>query len=113
MEEKTTATMRILLPFQGWCVEARGLHEHYKLAEFLKARKRRNSYNNQTCFIFCPQCDNELTGSKSYEFFRICNDGQFEFYKCSKCSKQTRWDFDTFPIPVCSDVYISSPKSNV
>jgi len=99
-EEKQKATIRLLLPFQGWCVDARGLHEHYSLSHFFTALKRRNDYNNQNTKCFCPHCDNELCGSNSYEFFRQTERGGFEYYKCQKCNNESVWDFDSFPCPI-------------
>lgn len=100
---KSKAKIRLLLPFQGWCVEARGLHVHYPLLSLREALRKKTLYNSQTTKCFCPQCDNELCGSDSYGFLRKTEKGNFEVYKCSKCSEQSFWDFDTYPVPFLVD----------
>lgn len=91
------AKLRIMIPwfFNGICVEARGLHEHFKIKEIIKAFKCKNRYNKLITKCFCPKCDNELCGSNSYQFYRVSNNGNFEYFKCSKCGTESKWDFDS------------------
>lgn len=103
--QKEKATIRVLHPFQGWCVDARGLHKHFSFFNFIDAFKTRNRYNSMTCLIFCPQCDNELCGSNSYKFFRVSDKGNTEHYQCSCCGTESKWDFDSFPAPVLVTPY--------
>lgn len=56
-------------------------------------------YGDQKTFCWCD-CGNELCSSDSHTgsgLIRI-QDG-FEFYKCSKCGEESRWDFDA-PCPI-------------
>lgn len=59
-------------------------------------------YGKQITFCWCD-CGNELCSSNSHKFCRVANYGQgikeIEFYKCSNCGKESKWDFDT-PSPV-------------
>lgn len=48
----------------------------------------------QTCFCYCPKCDNELISSNSF-----IEDTDYVYYKCSKCGTKSKWDFD-FPCPI-------------
>lgn len=88
------AKLRLMHPFQCWCLYGRGIHKHFKLIDLFKAIKEKNRYNNQRTKCFCPRCDNELCGSSSYLFYRESDKGNFEFYKCSKCGEESKWDFD-------------------
>lgn len=92
------AKIRLLHPFQCWCLNGRGIHKHFKLSDFFIARKECLRYNNQKTKCFCPQCDNELCGSNSW----IASQDKrldIEFYKCSKCGNASKWDFGS-PCPV-------------
>lgn len=99
------AKIKMLIPFQGWCVDARGLHKHFSLFDLRKALKEKSIYNSLTCKVFCPKCDNELCGSNSYKFFRVSDKGDTEHYECSQCSTRSKWDFDSFPAPVLVTPY--------
>ena len=48
----------------------------------------------QTTFIYCPKCNNELI--KNGNFIK---DTDLVYYKCSKCRKESKWDFDA-PTPI-------------
>lgn len=98
-EKTNRAKIRLIMPFQGWCVDGRGFHKHFPILSLIKAIQAKNKYNNQGTKCFCPKCDNELCGSDSYLFFRQSSQGDFEFYKCSKCGTESKWDFDSFPFP--------------
>jgi hypothetical protein len=100
------ATVRLMHPFQCWCLSGRGRHEHFRLRDFFKAIKARNKYNNQGTKCFCPKCDNELCGSGSY-IDNMCDQNRFEHYKCSKCGKESKWDFD-MPCPFLVEDTMSS-----
>jgi Zn-finger protein len=54
--------------------------------------------STQTTFCYCPKCNNELCGSNSF-----IEDLDYVYYKCSKCGHGTKWDFDTWMIPVIVD----------
>lgn len=56
-------------------------------------------YGKQTTFIWCD-CGNELCSTNSHTGSGLqgIQDG-FEFYKCSKCGEESRWDFDA-PVPI-------------
>ena len=98
----TKAKLRLMMPFQCWCIKGRGLHKHYKITELFKARKELKRYNSQSCKCFCPSCDNELCGSNSW----ICSQGKdlcIEFYKCSSCGTASKWDFGS-PAPLLIEV---------
>lgn len=47
----------------------------------------------QSCFCYCD-CGNELISSNSF-----VKDTDFVYYKCSKCGRESKWDFD-FPCPI-------------
>lgn len=54
-------------------------------------------YGNQSTFIWCD-CGNELCSSNSY--IDLHNDiNPFEYYKCSTCGVESKWDFDA-PCPI-------------
>jgi len=87
------AKLRLMHPFQCWCLEGRGIHKHYPLIKLFKAIKEKNRYNNQNTKCFCPKCDNELCGSNSY--INLYNDlNRLEYFKCSECGEESKWDFD-------------------
>lgn len=90
------AKIKFMLPFQGWCVSARGLHEHFKILDLRDAIRFRNAYNKLGTRCFCPNCDNELCGSNSFMY-----DNLFVRYKCTKCGDISDWDFDNSPVPIC------------
>lgn len=49
-------------------------------------------YGNQKTFCWCD-CGNELCSSNSY--VDLMNDiNRYEYYKCSKCGQDSKWDFD-------------------
>ncbi len=48
----------------------------------------------QGTFCYCPVCNNELVGTKSF----LKDDG-LVWYKCSRCGSRSVWDFD-FPSPL-------------
>ena len=54
-------------------------------------------YGNQRTFCWCD-CGNELCSSNSYQD-QMCDQNRFEYYKCSKCGRESKWDFDT-PVPI-------------
>lgn len=92
------AKIKFLIATQIWCVDGRGLHKHFRFFEILKAIKEKSRYNNQRTKCFCPKCDNELCGSNSYQ--NLMNDlNRYEYFKCSKCGEESKWDFDT-PVPI-------------
>lgn len=91
--EKDSCKLRLVHPFQCWCLSARGLHKHFKLKDYFKALKEKNRYANQRTKCYCPKCDNELCGSGSY--LNLYNDiNRLEYYKCSNCKEESSWDFD-------------------
>lgn len=50
-------------------------------------------YKEQRTFIYCD-CGNELITSNSF-----IKDTDFVYYKCSRCGKESKWDFDA-PVPI-------------
>lgn len=52
----------------------------------------------QRTFCYCPECRNELCSSNSF-----VKDTDYVYYKCSKCGHDSKWDFDTWMIPVVVD----------
>lgn len=50
----------------------------------------------QYTFCYC-KCGNELISSNSF-----LKDTDFVYYKCSKCGRISKWDFD-FPCPILVD----------
>lgn len=50
-------------------------------------------YGNQRTFCWCD-CGNELCSTDS-----LVKDEAYVEYKCSKCGKESKWDFDT-PVPI-------------
>lgn len=55
-------------------------------------------YGNQTTFIWCD-CGNELCSTNSHTGSGDpVTQPDFEFYKCSKCGHESRWNFGT-PVP--------------
>lgn len=76
-----------------WLLKGRGIQKRFKILELFKAIKEKNRYNNQRTKCFCPRCDNELCGSNSY--INLYNDlNRLEYFKCSKCGEESKWDFD-------------------
>lgn len=49
----------------------------------------------QTCFVYCPMCQNELVSSDS---FVEDKDGIIK-YKCDNCGNVSFWDFAHYPVP--------------
>jgi len=96
---KNQAKVSLLIPFQGWCLEGRGIHKHYGLFEVFKAFKEKKRYNNQRTKCFCPTCDNELCGSDSHLRSVSTERGYFEMYQCSCCTTKSVFDFDA-PVPI-------------
>jgi len=63
--------------------------------------------NEQTTFLKCTECGNELSGSGSF----ISDDESGVKYKCTDCGRESVWNFDIFPIPVeMIDGKYPSPK---
>jgi len=61
----------------------------------------------QTLFIYCSKCGNELFASGSF----ISDDENGVKYKCTDCGWESVWNFDLFPIPVeMVDGKYPSPK---
>lgn len=62
----------------------RKLYEWYRL-----------KFKNQTCFVYCPKCRNELVSSNSL----VEDNGYIVKYKCDKCGNISFWDFASYPMP--------------
>ena len=58
---------------------------------YIKARRP----PKQTCFVYCPNCHNELVSSNS---FVEDHDGIVE-YKRDMCGWVSFWDFAHYPVP--------------
>lgn len=56
-------------------------------------QKMKVATTEQTCFIYCPECNKEMT-SKS-----ILEDTNFVYCKCEHCGTKSKWDFDA-PCPI-------------
>jgi len=56
---------------------------------------RKLNNKNQSLFVYCPLCFNELISSDSF-----VSDEEFVTYKCSKCLLVSRWNFDIAPVPI-------------
>ena len=97
----TKARVHLLHPFQCWCLIGRGIHKHFKILHLQKALKECKRYNTQLTKCFCPYCDNELCGSNSWIASRDKNP-DIEFYRCSNCGKNSKWDFGA-PCPLFID----------
>lgn len=54
--------------------------------------------STQTLFCYCPECNNELCSSNSF-----IQDTDYVYYQCSQCGCASKWDFDTWMIPVIVD----------
>lgn len=50
---------------------------------------------NQTCFIYCPRCENELIFESHVKTTKF-----LEYYKCCKCGEESAWNFDIAPAPI-------------
>lgn len=59
-------------------------------------QKMKVATTNQTCFIYCPKCDKEMS-TKS-----IIEDTDFVYCKCEHCGTKSKWDFDA-PCPILVD----------
>lgn len=58
-------------------------------------QKEKTYLFDQTCFIYCPRCGNELifeSHDRTSEYL--------EYYKCSKCGEESAWNFDIAPVPI-------------
>jgi len=54
----------------------------------------------QTCFIYC-RCGNELASDEKAFISDEGEGGENAVkYKCSRCGKESSWNFDLLPIPV-------------
>jgi hypothetical protein len=58
------------------------------------------SQPEQTTFIYCECCGNELCSSNSFVSDTCEEDGNHVRYVCSKCKKASDWDFDIAPVPI-------------
>lgn len=47
----------------------------------------------QSCFVYCD-CGNELISNSWF-----LKDTDFVYFKCNKCGKISKWDFDC-PVPI-------------
>ena len=56
---------------------------------------RKLNKHNQSVYIYCPLCWNELISSDSF-----VSDEDVVTYKCTKCLLVSRWDFDSAPVPI-------------
>ena len=74
--------------------------DEMKMNEIWKLIKYKWQTRNQKTFCYCPICRNELCSTNSYLFYRLCEEGGFEFYKCSRCGCQSKWNFDIAPAPI-------------
>lgn len=54
----------------------------------------RTRFYKQTCYAWCS-CGNELT----FDDKSFVEDTDFVYYKCSKCNRESKWDFDA-PAPI-------------
>ena len=88
--KKSVSKIRLLMPFQGWCLFGKGIHKHYPLLGLLKGIKERDRYNNQKTKCFCPKCELELCSSDSF-----LRDTDFVYYRCRRCKTESKWDFDS------------------
>lgn len=61
----------------------------------------------QTLFLKCSECGNELSASGSF----VSDDENGVKYECTDCKRESVWNFDFFPIPVeMIDGKYPSPK---
>lgn len=67
-------------------------NEKTEKKKFEYKQLKKGQYN----FCYC-ECGNELISSNSF-----LKDTDFVYYKCSKCGKITKWDFDA-PCPIFVD----------
>lgn len=100
--ESNRAKIRMLHPFQGWCVDGRGYHKHFGLFELATALKEMKKFNNQSTKIYCPHCDREMI-HKGYHMVEV--DG-LEVFACG-CGKVSWWNFD-MPTPVLVQSYFEN-----
>jgi len=55
--------------------------------------------NKQSCFCYCPECNNELCGTNSF----ISDSDGIVTYECSKCGKVSQFDFNIAPVPILKE----------
>lgn len=91
-------TYKLLLPFQGWCLQARGVHKHFRVRDFFVGFAEYKKLKNRTA-IFCPFCDNNLIHSNSHFATMTCG---WEHFTCRNCDRWSAWDFDA-PAPLLMD----------
>lgn len=60
--------------------------------------KSRFKQQEQRTFCYCPKCKNELCGTDSF-----VRDADYVYYKCSCCGEESKWDFDTWMVPMVVD----------
>ena len=66
------------------------------VANYIKYTFNKFRKPKQTCFIYCPNCENELISSDSFIEDR---DGLVK-YRCTKCGRVSFWDFIHYPAPI-------------
>lgn len=71
-----------------------GEHNIHKQKELNHYIRKLDNYN-QSLYIYCPLCWNELISSDSF-----VSDKDVVTYKCTKCLLVSRWNFDVAPVPI-------------
>jgi len=57
---------------------------------------QKRGHSKQTTWVYCPNCDNELTGKYSTV---VLDDNHGMIYECLQCGMMSRWDYDA-PTPI-------------
>ena len=69
-----------------------------KLKKILEHRRKRN---NQTCFIYCENCNNEMCSDNSFiSDTQDENGDNHVLYKCEKCGLNADYNFDIAPLAI-------------
>ncbi|WP_020615761.1 hypothetical protein [Paenibacillus daejeonensis] len=63
---------------------------------------------NQTLWVYCPGCGKDLCSNGS-----LVKDEEFVEYKCTNCSRESRWDFDRYGPAVVEVDERGWPKGSV
>ena len=110
--------MHILFVFDlvdGYMMNKKNILNYIKKVykKIKKILKKPDNTKNQTLFIYCSKCKNELCSTNSFISDTYDKYGSNHVkYKCSVCGKEDDYNFDIAPIPVNWDFINRGQRSN-